>query len=42
MYHETLLEYYLHIDTSKLDDYQWASKIAALDKIRSQEKLAVL
>jgi hypothetical protein len=37
-----MLEYYLGIDTSALDDKQWAKKIAALQQIRVDEAKANL
>lgn len=33
----TMLEYYLHIDPSKLSDLQWAEKISQLLEIRKME-----
>jgi len=38
-YHDTLLEYYLHIDASKLSDKEWVKKIAALKQIRIEESV---
>jgi hypothetical protein len=32
-----MMEYYLHIDPSKLSDEQWAEKIAQLLEIRKME-----
>lgn len=34
---DTMLEYYLHIDPSKLTDEEWAFKINALADIRKRE-----
>lgn len=32
-----MLEYYLHIDPSKLNDRQWAEKLKQLGDIRQRE-----
>ncbi|MBB4117863.1 hypothetical protein GGR32_000135 [Mesonia hippocampi] len=32
-----MLEYYLHIDPSKLNDEQWGEKFAQLQDIRKKE-----
>ena len=33
----TLLEYYLHLDSAKLTDEEWAEKFAQLKQIRKME-----
>ncbi|MBQ5958994.1 MAG: hypothetical protein IJL44_07410 [Bacteroidales bacterium] len=36
-YIDTMLEYYLHIDPSGLNDQQWAEKLKQLADIRQKE-----
>ena len=36
-YADTMMQYYLHIDPSSLDDAQWAEKLAQLVDIRNSE-----
>ena len=36
-YVDTMLEYYLHIDPSKLTDEEWAEKFAQVADIRKRE-----
>jgi hypothetical protein len=35
--HDAILQFYLGIDPSQLDDEQWAKKIVFLDKIQKME-----